>query len=91
MNYVYSYLLFRNGFNTTGNIHSVSVGNKNGFHIPFRKYEISLDCPNSIDLKVFNRLPGDLKQVKLLHRFKLELRQFLGSKCFYFISEYMLN
>lgn len=81
----------RNGFNTTEKIHSINVRNKNDFYVPFCKYKISSDCPDNIGLKVFNRLPGDLKQVKLLHRFKLELREFLVSKCFYSISEYMLN
>lgn len=81
----------RNGFNTTEKFHSINVRNKNDFYVPFCKYKISSDCPDNIGLKVFNRLPVELKQVKLLHRFKLELREFLVSKCYYSISEYMLN
>lgn len=86
--YVYSN---RARFSTNRDFHVRNTRQNDKFHIPFYKFNISINAPNCLGLKIFNHLSENIKQAKNLNSFKSHLRLYLLDKCFYSLSEFFVT
>lgn len=70
------------------NFHDRNTRQNDNFHIPFYKFNVSLNSPNCLGLKVFNHLSLDIKEAKNLNSFKFKLKLYLLEKSFYTLNEF---
>lgn len=70
------------------NVHAINTRQKHDFHIPFQRLNVTFNSPNSLGLKVYNKLPLDIKESSTFFEFKKRLKTYLADKCFYRLDEY---
>ena len=75
-------------FIINSNFHVKNTRRNDKFHIPHYKYNISINAPYCLGLKLFNHLPDDIKQAINTNSFKFKLRTYLLDKCFYTLNEF---
>lgn len=70
------------------NIHTINTRQKNNFYVPYCRLNVTCSSPNYVGLKIYNRLPSELKLCPSTGLFKKRLKQHLICKCFYDLKEY---
>lgn len=75
-------------FITNDDFRQVSTRHRQDFYIPFRKLNVTKNSPSCLGLKIFNKLPGDIKDCNTLCQFKKRLKFFLLDLCPYSLDEY---
>lgn len=90
MIYEMSVYFYRNKekYNSHFEVHQRNTRNQNNYVIPFRNSSIGMKLPNTLSVRVFMRLPADIKSAQTISVFKNRLRRFLIGKVFYSIDEY---
>lgn len=72
-------------------IHDINTRSKDALRIPFARLKVSQKSPNTLGLKIFNKLPQHIKSHKVTHKFKKHLKQFLIEQTFYKLDDFFLS
>ena len=92
--YIYALMLFAvknlNIYQTSTSVHSMNTRQQNKLHIPqVRLFSIQRDVYSS-SVKIFNQLPQNIfKYCNKIHTFKTLLKDYLVTKAFYSIEEFL--
>ena len=78
----------RQTFTRNRDIHDIQTRSRDDFHADFAKLNIRKNSPNIMGLKVFNKLPNDLKTMPTLSLFKRHLKRFFLENSFYSMDEF---
>lgn len=75
-------------FSKNSTHHNFNTRQRSDFCIPLTKLNITKNAPNVLGLKLFNKLPVDLKNAMTLSSFKNGLKKLLIGKTIYSLSEF---
>lgn len=73
---------------TRQHYHKFNLQNKMDINIP--RFRLTFDCNSTLAYKLFNKLPDSVRNLRT-PCFKNKLTQWLGSKCFYSVEEFLLG
>lgn len=79
----------RSDFAQNKDIHGFNTRYKNNFCVPNSRGRIAYTSPGRFGIKIFNRLPEEIKNSNTIFNFKNNLKTFLMTKCFYSIDEFL--
>jgi hypothetical protein len=91
--YIYSVLLFvsknRKLFTTNHNAHNLQTRQSNNLYLPASTLTLYQKGVYFTGIKLFNNLPHEIKEiVKIAKQFKISLRRYLITHCFYDLDEH---
>lgn len=91
--YLYKCAIFayQNGhlFPTNAQNHTYATRNCDSFRMPLHRTSGYERSPYYACISVYNRLPKQIKDSKVIHNFKSRLKQYLANECFYSVKEYL--
>ncbi|KAK9499221.1 hypothetical protein O3M35_002299 [Rhynocoris fuscipes] len=73
-----------------GSLHSYNIRNKSDINLPFRILTKSQQSPSYMSVKIFNKIPEEIKKLSL-NNFKRKLNVFLITKSYYTIEEFLIR
>lgn len=79
----------RDSYLRFSDVHSVNTRNADEYYITPYRTQIMYKSPNVVGLKMFNKLPPEIKASVNITQFKSHLKRFLISKCYYRLDEYV--
>ena len=74
---------------TFGNINKYSTRNKNQLYVPKWNLQCYHSGPIITSIKLYNRLPEEIKKIENLTKFKRQIKAFLTVNAIYSIDEYL--
>lgn len=93
--YIYSTIKFvvknLNKFVKTSDVHMYNTRNRSDLHLPLNRLKLSQKGAYFSGIKLFNKLPNDLKELsqKNAKKFKIILKSLLLSHTFYTVDEFL--
>ena len=91
--YIFQTILFvrnhQNEFPTLGQHHEYNTRNKTSFSLYKHRLQITETQWSYIGVKLFNKLPAEIKETTNNQKFKKTLKSFLCNKAFYSLAEYL--
>lgn len=83
--------VFKNSniFPKTKDIHNVNTRHKNRLHLPPSRIKMLYHSPYYMAVKIFNKLPEQIKEETKFNKFNRKLKEYLTQKCFYSVAEYL--
>lgn len=76
-------------FTVVSNVHSHFTRGCTGLYVPYKRINLSMRAPDTVGLRLYNRLPEGLKGCATLHRFKGAVKAYLLHHCCYSVDEYL--
>lgn len=76
----------KSSFSTHADYHYYNTRSTN--QLRTSKFRLTKSAKNSLDLKLYNKLPERFKTLEY-NKFKIKVKQHILQHCFYSISEYM--
>lgn len=77
-----------NDYLTQRDIHQYNTRNKEKLYIPHCRLTSTMSGPYHMSIKIFNKLPDQIKNITNINKFKSELKNLLLPKVYYSINEY---
>lgn len=71
--------------------HSYETRNRNDYFIPLHGTSAYEHSPIYSGIKIYNKLPQQIKEIKNYNTFKRKLNVFLINKCYYSVEEYLIK
>lgn len=91
--YIYDLCLFVhkniNLFPKKKDIHNKNTRNRENLFIPPSRIKMLHDSPHYMALRVYNKLPQNIKSEQKYKTFNKKLKEFLIDKCYYNLDEYL--
>jgi hypothetical protein len=84
-------LKFPDYFIRNNEIHQYNTRQKNSVHINHCKSTLTLNSPQYIASKIYNKLPQEIRNLKDIKKFKKTLKTFLMDKAYYNLEEFWEN
>lgn len=78
----------KDAFVTRDTIHEHNTRSKHLFNIPQKRLKLTYDTPGCLGIKLFNALPGKIREIGSKLHFKRAVKRALLSLCCYNIAEY---
>lgn len=71
------------------NIHSYNTRQKGDFHVQHQTMKLTQNNSMYINIKLYNKLPTDIKNIDRLDLFRFQIKTILVRKAYYSIDEYL--
>lgn len=71
-------------------IHSVNTRYKGNFNVPFVQKSVSLLSLDIMGLRIFNKVPYEIKEIENMKAFKQSFKQFLINVSYHSLLEYFM-
>ncbi|KAF9814724.1 hypothetical protein SFRURICE_014819 [Spodoptera frugiperda] len=69
--------------------HNVNTRHKNRLYLPPSRIKMLHHSPYYMAVKIFNKLPEQIKEEPKFNTFNRKLKEYLIQKCFYTVAEYL--
>lgn len=80
---------FPNMFQTNDNVHSINTRSSNKLHLTHHRLKLMDNDPINMGVKLYNKLPDNLKNINSRTLFKHQIKSFLTDHCFYSVTEFL--
>ncbi|VEN55573.1 unnamed protein product [Callosobruchus maculatus] len=78
----------KNEYVRSFDVHTFNTRQQDNFRIPKCRLSISQSVSETLGLKIYNKLPPNIKSRATLGAFRRDLKMFLYDRCFYTMDEF---